>query len=64
MKGSIVVFNKQNEMRVIEDIEETLLEDICRQKKQEHCLVQLADRKVDLGYISNAFFREGEIHTD
>jgi hypothetical protein len=40
------------------------LEDICRQKKQEHCLVQLADGKVDLGYISNAFFREGEIHTD
>ncbi|TYR79856.1 hypothetical protein FZC66_11980 [Priestia megaterium] len=64
MKGSVILFNDDNEMTIIEDVEETVYENIKEQVGTDRCVVTLNNQTVDLGYVSPVYWREGKIHTD
>ncbi|MFU1993571.1 hypothetical protein [Priestia megaterium] len=64
MKGSVILFNDDNEMTIIENVEEAVYQDIKEQEGSNHCVVTLDDHEVDFGYVSPVYWREGQIHTD
>ncbi|MCJ7992378.1 hypothetical protein MUB15_29615 [Priestia sp. OVS21] len=52
MKGSVILFNDDNEMTIIENVEEAVYQDIKEQEGSDHCVVTLDDHEVDFGYVS------------
>ncbi|KSU88014.1 hypothetical protein A2U94_11455 [Bacillus sp. VT 712] len=64
MKGSVILFNDENEMTIIEDVEEEIYENIKEQAGTDHCIVTLDNQTVDFGHVSPVYWREGNIHTD
>ncbi len=61
MKGSVILFSEDHEMKILEGVEKPIYDKIKQQEAAEHCFITLDEREIDLGYVSPVYWREGQI---
>lgn len=63
MKGTAILF-KEQDVKFIEDIDQSVFEEIKHQCGCKHCSCSLGNKIVDFGTVSPVFWHEDEVDWD
>jgi hypothetical protein len=61
MKGTAILFQSNQRITFIEDVDHTVFETIKQQYGCSHCSCKVDDREVDFGKVSPVFWHEEEV---
>lgn len=64
MKGTAILFQPNQKVTFIEDVDHTVYEEIKKQCGCGHCSCTVEDKVVDFGTVSPAFWHEEEVDWD
>lgn len=61
MKGTAILFQENQKVTVIEDVERSVFEEIKAQCGCDHCNCKLENKVIDFGSVSPVFWHEDEV---
>ncbi len=64
MKGTAILYQKDQSVTILENVERTVYEEIKLQCGCKHCTCKVENRLVDFGAVSPVFWHEEEIDWD
>jgi predicted ThiF/HesA family dinucleotide-utilizing enzyme len=64
MKGTAILFQENQKVTMIEEIEHCVYEELKAQSGDEHCKCKLNNKIVDFGPVSPVFWHENEVDWD
>jgi hypothetical protein len=64
MKGTAILYQKDLSVKVIENLDHTVFNEIQEQCGCEHCTCKVNNKVVDFGSVSPVFWHEEEIDWD
>lgn len=64
MKGTAILFQEDNEVMVLEDVDRSVYEEIKKQVGCKECFCEINNKQVSLGKVSPIIWHEDEIDWD